>query len=168
MWKPAKEASSRCGSFNRMHRLPGRWLIAVLACSLCLHAFGSEKLPVPSSGNDKSTISAAFSLTPQKLIVIGFMGGRIRADDMRHREAQLARDLERRHPEAIRAIMFANHDGHAALRAVLRLFCEQAPSPNPEKCMSPEARHAARIIIFGHSWGASETVTLGRSRWRAG
>ena len=90
------------------------------------------------------------------------MGGRIGAYDMRHREAQLARDLERRHPEAIHAIMFANHDGSAALRTVLRLFCEQSPSPIPEKCMSPEARHAARIIIFGHSWGASETVTLAR------
>src|SRR5580704_9017346 len=37
----------------------------------------------------------------RKLIVIGFMGGHIRADDFVHKEAQVARDLQQQFPGAV-------------------------------------------------------------------
>jgi hypothetical protein len=53
------------------------------------------------------------------------------------------------------AAAFANRDGQMALSKVLQLLDE-----NRDGHLSANERDAARIIIFGHSWGASETVTL--------
>ena len=93
----------------------------------------------------------------RKLIVIGFMGGRVRADNLVHREALVARDLQERYPGAVQAAVFANRDGHLALETVLRLLDE-----SKDGCLSAAEKKAARIVIYGHSWGASETVTLAR------
>lgn len=93
----------------------------------------------------------------RKLIVIGFMGGRVRADNLVHREALVARDLQERYPTAVQAAVFANRDGHLALKTVLRLLDE-----SHDGCLGAAEKQAARIVIYGHSWGASETVTLAR------
>lgn len=95
------------------------------------------------------------TLIPEPLIVIGFMGGRVRADNLVHREALLTRDLDRRYPVAIRAMTFANHDEGAALRSVLKLL-----DTNKDGRLSKSEKNAARIILFGHSWGASEAINL--------
>ena len=97
------------------------------------------------------------SETPRQLIVIGFMGGRIRADDFVHREALLAKDLQQRYPLAVHAAVFANHDGQMALKTVLRLL-----DKNRDGRLGAKEKSAARIVIFGHSWGASETITLAK------
>jgi hypothetical protein len=109
-------------------------------------------LPAAGSGSGNSPFVSA-----PPLIVIGFMGGRVRPDNLIHEEAQLAQDLQRRYPRALHASVFANHDGRTALNAVLQLLDE-----NRDGCLSPAEKTAARIVIFGHSWGASETVTLAR------
>jgi hypothetical protein len=67
----------------------------------------------------------------------------------------MAEDLQRRYPLTVHAAMFANHDGDAAFRTVLQLL---GKSGGP----SAEEKRAARIVLFGHSWGGSEAVTLGR------
>lgn len=92
---------------------------------------------------------------PEKLIVVGFMGGRVSASNLVHREALMARDLQQGHPLALNALVFANHDGDRALHAVLRFLDE-----NRDGRLSDEEKQAARIVIFGHSWGGSETVNL--------
>ncbi len=91
------------------------------------------------------------------LIVIGFMGGHVRAGNLVHREARLARDLDRRYPNAVRAMTFANRDEAAALHSVLNLL-----DTNKDGRLSGNEKAAARIVLFGHSWGASETVNLAR------
>lgn len=83
------------------------------------------------------------------VIVVGFMGGRVSAGNLVHREARVASDLERRYPGAVQAMMFANRDEPAAMAAVLRALGE-AP------------KNSAKIVLFGHSWGASETVHFAR------
>jgi hypothetical protein len=93
----------------------------------------------------------------QRLIVIGFMGGNVRANNFVHREALLAKDLQQRYPIALHASVFANHDGHAAFQTVLKFL-----DRNQEGCLSAKEKSAARIVIYGHSWGASETITLAR------
>jgi hypothetical protein len=92
-----------------------------------------------------------------KLIVIGFMGGNIRAGNMAHREAVVAQNLQQRYPLGLRAAVFANHDGRNALRTVLQLL-----DVNGNGRLTAAEKNAARIVIYGHSWGASETVTLAR------
>ncbi len=90
-------------------------------------------------------------------IVVGFMGGRVRGDNLVHREALMAKELEQRYPQVVHAAVFANHDGNLALKTVLRLI-----DTDGDGNVSAPERSGARIIIFGHSWGASETVTLAR------
>jgi len=95
--------------------------------------------------------------TPRHLIVIGFMGGRIKGDNFVHMEARMAKELQQRYPLVVHAAVFANHDGHIALRTVLDLL-----DKNKDGRLSAEEKAAARIVIFGHSWGASETIALAR------
>jgi pimeloyl-ACP methyl ester carboxylesterase len=106
---------------------------------------------------------APASRPPAPLIVIGFMGGHVRAGNLVHREALLVRDLDRRYPTAVRAMTFANRDEAAALHSVLSLL-------DTEKigALSDGEKTAARIVIFGHSWGASETVNLAQELDRRG
>jgi hypothetical protein len=59
---------------------------------------------------------------PQRLIVIGFMGGRVGAGNLVHREARLAKDLQERFPLELRAAVFANRDAENALKTLLRLL----------------------------------------------
>ena len=86
------------------------------------------------------------------------MGGRIKADNMVHQEAVIAQDLQRRNPAGVTVMTFANHDGMLALNAVLS-FVDR----NHDHVLSADEKRAARVIIYGHSWGASETINLART-----
>ena len=100
---------------------------------------------------------------PEPLIVIGFMGGLVHASNLLHKEALLARDLNQRYPNAIYARTFANHHEPDALRAVLQLLDTEHNGP-----LDAKEKSAARIVIFGHSWGGSETVNFARELGRRG
>jgi len=91
----------------------------------------------------------------RKLIVIGFMGGNVHATNLIHREAQLIQSLQQDHPLSIHAAIFANRDGKSALKSVLAVLDE-----DKDGYVSDAEKSAARIVLFGHSWGASQTVTL--------
>jgi pimeloyl-ACP methyl ester carboxylesterase len=92
-----------------------------------------------------------------RLIVIGFMGGRVKADNFVHREALVARALQQRYPVMVQAAVFANHDSQSALKLVLKLLDEDGDGK-----LSAAEKRAARIVIYGHSWGGSETVALAK------
>jgi len=109
-----------------------------------------------NAADDSERISNSLAISRQ-LIVIGFMGGRVRGSNLVHREALLAKDLQDLYPLAVHAAVFANHDGSAALKTVLQLL-----DKNRDDCLSAKEKTDARIVIFGHSWGASETVALAR------
>jgi hypothetical protein len=59
--------------------------------------------------------------------------------------------------------MFENRRGQQALLETLRLL-----DTNHDGTLSPEEKRDARIAIYGHSWGASETVSLARALGRSG
>ena len=92
---------------------------------------------------------------PAPLLVVGFMGGHIRADNMIHQEAVIAEDLQRRNPGEVRVRTFANRDGGPALAAVLEFL-----DTDHDGTLSDVEKRAARVVIYGHSWGASETIHL--------
>jgi hypothetical protein len=115
-------------------------ILLVLASALSLHA---------------QTVDAVAH--PGKLIVIGFMGGNVSAGNLLHREAQVAKNLQQRYPIDMSAAVFANHDGQNALRTVLAQL-----DADGDGRLSTIEKGAARIVIYGHSWGASEAVTLAR------
>jgi pimeloyl-ACP methyl ester carboxylesterase len=99
---------------------------------------------------------AGASTTPP-IIVIGFVGGFVRHDDRVHTEVQLADRLREEYSSGISIQTFENHRGKEAHKAVLRLL-----DANGDSTLSLEEKQNARVIIFGHSWGASETIELAR------
>jgi hypothetical protein len=91
------------------------------------------------------------------VIVIGFVGGYIAHDNLVHGGVQLAAHLRKDYPAGVYVKVFENHRGEDAHGEILRLL-----DTNHDGKLSPEEKLGARIIIYGHSWGASETVTLAR------
>jgi hypothetical protein len=108
-----------------------------------------------ASPNPPATPAAVTSAPP--VMVIGFVGGFVHHDDRVHTEVQLVERLREEYASGIFVQTFENHRGKEAHQAILRLL-----HANHEGPLSPEEKQNARIIIFGHSWGASETIELAR------
>jgi hypothetical protein len=88
--------------------------------------------------------------TPQ-LIVVGFAGGFVHSTSSAHGEVALALHLRDQHAANIHSEIFENHHGRDAHSEVLRLIAAQHIAPAN-----------ARVILYGHSWGASEAVAVAR------
>ena len=99
----------------------------------------------------------AENITLRNAIVIGFVGGFVRSDDVKHPEVLFAALLRQRYPSTVHAEVFANHDGRNALRRVLHLL-----DTDGDGVLTAGEKKQASIIIYGHSWGASQAVTLAR------
>ena len=91
------------------------------------------------------------------IIVFGFLGGYVRPDNMLHVEVQLAARLRSEYAPDAYAEVFENHKEAEAYVKILRLL----DANHSGKLSEDEKRHA-RIILYGHSWGGSETVELAR------
>jgi hypothetical protein len=113
--------------------------------------------PVAAAVASSTTTVDTIPATPGQLIVIGFMGGNVSANNLVHREALVARNLQQINPKSVVAEVFANGDSNGAMKAILLLL-----DRNRDGCIDAQERSAARIVLFGHSWGASEAITLAR------
>jgi hypothetical protein len=103
------------------------------------------------------------NMAVEKAIIVGFVGGFVRSDDMKHPEVQFAAHLRKAYPSEVHAEVFANHDGKHALRRVLELL-----SKDDDGVLTSRGKERASIIIYGHSWGASQVITLARDLGRLG
>ena len=112
---------------------------------------------VSGEASSKPPAIPAAVTTASPVIVIGFVGGYVRHDDRVHTEVQLVERLREEYASSVFVQTFENHRGKDAHQAVLRLL-----DANNDGKLSPEEKQNARIIIFGHSWGASETIELAR------
>jgi len=89
-----------------------------------------------------------------KVIIIGFVGGFVSQNDAKHPEVQFAAYLRHRYP-LIEAVVFGNHHGKKALHDVVRML-----DSDGNGVLTPDEKRESTIIIYGHSWGAAETVTF--------
>jgi hypothetical protein len=96
-------------------------------------------------------------------ILIGFAGGFVRHDNPHHGPVQLAQRIRQDLPKGVLIQVFENRHRRTAYQTVLRLL-----DTNHDGVLSPEEKSQARIILFGHSWGASAVVMLSRELDRAG
>jgi pimeloyl-ACP methyl ester carboxylesterase len=90
-------------------------------------------------------------------IVIGFVGGLVRHDDKVHTEVQLAEKLREAYPLGVYVEAFENRRREDARKTILTLL-------DTDHCGKPseEEKSKARVILYGHSWGASAAVELAR------
>jgi hypothetical protein len=101
--------------------------------------------------------------TPARVIVVGFVGGFVRHDNAIHREVQLATDLRTAYPSGVEVRTFENHQGRQAHQEILRLL-----DADRDGALSAEEKLKARIVLYGHSWGASEALSMARSLQKDG
>lgn len=114
-------------------------------------------LIVSGEASSKPNATPAGDSSTQPVVIIGFVGGYVRHDDRVHTEVKLVERLREEYSSAAFVETFENHRGKDAHEAVLRRL-----DANRDGKLSTEEKQNARIIIFGHSWGASETVELAR------
>ena len=69
----------------------------------------------------------------------------------------MARELQTDNPQSMHVLAFANHSGDQALHAVLDYV-----DTDHNGILSDAEKSTARIVLYGHSWGASQTITLAR------
>lgn len=96
-------------------------------------------------------------------IVIGFVGGFVRHDNPHHGPVKLAESIHRSEPKDAYVQVFENRHRRTAYSTILRLL-----DRNHDGVLSAEEKSQARIVLFGHSWGASAVVMLARELQRAG
>jgi len=101
--------------------------------------------------------SSASASSPAPPIVIGFVGGFVKRDNLVHSPVQLAARLREEYRSSVHIESFENHHGDQAHAEIIRLL-----DTDHNGVLSPEEKRNARIIIYGISWGGSETVNLAR------
>jgi len=107
--------------------------------------------------------TAAHPQETPSAIVVGFVGGFVRHDDPHHAPVQLAERLQNSAPKGAYVQVFENRHRRTAYRTILRLL-----DRNHDGVLSDEEKSQARIVLFGHSWGASAAVSLARDLEHAG
>lgn len=103
-------------------------------------------------------ISCCCSSINAAVIIIGFVGGFVHRNDTVHQEVQLANHLTKDYPSGAAVRIFENHSGRQAYKEVRRLL-----DSNHDGNLSVEEKEKAHIVLYGHSWGASEAVALART-----
>jgi hypothetical protein len=112
-------------------------------------AFGEAGAPAP--------VTPIETRTAPPVMVIGFVGGFVKHDAHAHSTVQVVEHLRNEYREGVYVESFANRHRDQAYKEILRRL-----DRDNDGSLSAEEKHKARIVIFGHSWGASETVTLAR------
>lgn len=123
----------------------------VLCCGLALPA-------VAANGAIEAQPSSKINY-----ILVGFAGGFVRHNNPHHGPVQLAQRLRREAPAGTYVEVFENRRRKRAYNTVLRLL-----DSNHDGNLTDDEKSQARVILFGHSWGASAVVLLARELDHAG
>ncbi|MGA8870521.1 MAG: hypothetical protein WB460_05265 [Candidatus Acidiferrales bacterium] len=131
--------------------------IAVLGCCALVFGEGPQARAAAATEAPAATAASSTNSASPPAIVIGFVGGYVSHNNLSHMEAHLAAQIRAAYPAGVHAAAFENHRRNAAYAAILRLL-----DTNHDGTLSNQEKENARIILYGHSWGASEAVTLAR------
>jgi hypothetical protein len=120
-------------------------------------------IPAVTRAGSARPVSAPPAVTTAPVIVIGFVGGFVRHDDMVHSAVQVGAHLRQDYPSGVYVEVIENHHREKAHAEIVRFV-----DTDRDGTLSVEEKRNARIILYGHSWGASETVMLARELEREG
>jgi pimeloyl-ACP methyl ester carboxylesterase len=123
-----------------------RWLFVIL----CL-------APGAVCAVSARTVNALVVIPPTPVIVIGFVGGFVRHDAMAHSAVQIAADLRKEYLSGVHTEVLENRRREKAHADILRLV-----DTDRDGTLSSEEKKNARIILYGHSWGAAAAIMLAR------
>ena len=138
-----------------------RWSVA-FRFSLVTVAIFSAAMPGLSRTVDAAPLPPSTTAAPAN-IVIGFVGGFVGHDDPHHGPVQLAQRIRQTVSKDTYVRIFENRRRKSAYDAILRLL-----DTDHDGTLSAEEKARARIILFGHSWGAAAAVLLARDLRREG
>jgi len=146
---------SALAAFVRKHcqGLPLPFVLLLTAAAIPTHAQHMLATSTPSAA---ASASEPVHNVPSA-IVIGFMGGMVKRDAPFRSEVQLAAKLREEYSSAAYVDTYENAHWKDARKKILALL-----DTDHDVKLSVEEKQKARIILFGHSWGASATVTLAR------
>lgn len=97
------------------------------------------------------------AISTPRYIVVGFVGGFASRDNPNQGPVKLAAEARRDLPKSSYVRVFENRHRRAAYNAIIHLL-----DRDHDGNLSREEKAEARIILFGHSWGASAVVLLAR------
>jgi len=99
----------------------------------------------------------------RKAIILGFVGGFVKRDDIKHPEVLFANYLKSRYGSAVHVEIFGNHEGKRAIDETLLLL-----DADKDRCFTAAEKEQVKIILYGHSWGASQALVFARELQRRG
>jgi len=145
--------------------LPARCYDQKIAMNIRVCALFLLVLGVFNNGRSTTAETTAPPPSPPKppAIVIGFVGGLVKHDNMVHSEVQLAAELRAAYSSDVYVEVFENYHREKAYQKILRLL-----DTDHDGTLTAEEKQRAQIIIYGHSWGASETLALSRELEKEG
>jgi hypothetical protein len=140
--KPSSDSVLRSVVFSRIPAIALFFLIAAVLGSTAFSADTTAVAPSSSFGTG---------------IVIGFVGGFVHRNDPRHSEVQLAEKLSSEYGGRAHVAVFENRHRQNAYTSVLNWLNRDGVAG-----LSDSEKRQARIILYGHSWGASAVLALAR------
>src|SRR5579872_5689211 len=120
-------------------------------------------LLMPSRGIAAAHATSTEVSPAPPVIVVGFLGGFVKHDNLVHSEVQLAERLRKAYPAGVQVETFENYRGEKARQRILELL-----DTDHDGTLTVDEKQDARIILYGHSWGASETIAVARMLKRDG
>jgi hypothetical protein len=133
-----------------MNSLSKRILVAFLSATCIGLATLARDDSAASTSVDKEGANSP-------VIVVGFVGGFVAHDNAVHSPVQIAAHLRNAHASGVYVEVFENRRREKAHQEILKLL-----DTNKDGKLSDEEKKKARVIIYGMSWGGSETVSLAK------
>ena len=116
----------------------------------------SQQAAILKANSTAEAGSARIAPSTRNVIIVGFVGGFVSVKDTKHPEVQFAAYLRDRYP-SIHVEVFGNHQGRKALHNV-----ENIIDTDHDGTLSSIEKNHATVIIYGQSWGATETLVFAR------
>jgi pimeloyl-ACP methyl ester carboxylesterase len=141
---------------DRPNRKLARLFVVVIASLIAAQGAAHGQQPFLS----ETPLSAAAPI--HNAIVIGFVGGFVSSKDTKHPEVEFAAYLRDRYP-SVHVEVFGNHHGRKALHQLVNFL-----DTDHDGVLSSLEKEQATVILYGHSWGATETAEFARQLDRLG